>query len=179
MSNYIPQVHDIIRENSWGTVKVAGLKEFANALRELPGRVAQKKLASPVAEAGAMIRDCARNMAPVFHGDPRKGAPPPGTLRKSIVLKRVGSDNPATTLTARYIVAVRHGKSYQDRGKKHLNLDAYYWTFVEFGSLHNRRQSFLRPAFESLKNDALRLIMRGIALGIEEEAKPLSWGTPR
>jgi len=156
-------------------VRVAGLRELGIALKELPKRVAARMLAFPVLQAAQIVRDEARAIAPVYHGDVADGHPPPGTLKKSIIVKRVyiGPD------AAQYIVAVRHGKRYQSVGKKHRNLDAFYWTWVEFGSIHNQRHSFLRPAFESKKNTALNVITIGLANGIEQIAKEVSWGTPR
>jgi len=152
--------------------KVEGLRELAQALRSLPVRVASKQLAKPVAQAGAMIRDAARIMAPYYTGAVSKGHPPPGTLKKAIILKKKPSGSP---FIADYIVTVKHGKRYQDVGKQHQNLDAFYWTFVEFGSIHNPKTPFLRPAFEALKNDALRVIVDGLRLGVETEAQGVTW----
>lgn len=151
------------------TVKIEGLKELAAALRELPKAVAARQLRLPVAHAAADMRDDARRRAPISEESLGPGRPKPGTLRKSIVIKKVMGN----AMQAIYIVAVRHGKKFRDIGKRHANLDAYYWRFIEFGTTHAAARPFLRPAFEALKRQAVETIKKGLAEGIEVEAAKL------
>lgn len=152
-------------------IRVEGLKELAQALRELPRQIAAKRLRKPVAAAAMMIRDDARRRAPVYPKSVGQYQPPPGTLRKSIITKYVGVGDSRRAI---YIITVRHGKKYQDYGKKHKNVDAYYWSFVEFGSVHNQKKPFLVPAYEEYKNAAFRVIVSGLERAVEEEAMKLA-----
>lgn len=147
------------------TVKIEGLKELAAALRELPKAVAARQLRTPVAIAARVIRDDARRRAPVASG----------RLRQAIIHKRAEGDS----LVAQYIVAVRHGKRFQHVGKSDSNQDAYYWTFLEFGTSKMAAEPFMRPAYEANKNDALTIIVEGLRVGVESEAVKLAWRTPR
>lgn len=155
-------------------VHIAGLKQLANALRELPRAVAAKRLRSPVAQAAIMIRDDARRRAPIAAGLMGKDHPPPGTLRRAILVAREAGN----AMTARYIVGVRHGPKYKSFGKGHKNVDAFYWWWVERGTSHSAPQPFLKPAYEANKDAALGVIVQGILQGVEEEAKRLAWRTP-
>lgn len=156
------------------TIRVEGLKELAAALRELPKAVAARQLRLPVAHAAADMRDDARRRAPIAEASLGPDRPKPGTLRKSIVIKKVvGND-----MQAIYVVAVRHGKKFSDVGKRHANLDAYYWRFIEFGTTHAAARPFLRPAFEALKRQAVETIKAELARGVETEAARLGRSRP-
>jgi HK97 gp10 family phage protein len=163
------------------SVRIDGLKELAAALRELPRAVGAKRLRKPVAQAAAIIKDSAQARAPIAEarglgnrGGLSAGQPPPGTLRKSIIVKRVQG----SALDATYIVAVRHGKRYRDVGKLHRNLDAYYWSFLEFGTAKMSARPFMRPAYESNKDRALQTILYGLAEGVHAEASALGAARP-
>ena len=156
------------------TLKVDGLDVIRRALLELPDRLATNSLASAVNAGAAVIRDEARALAPEYTGPVSKGHPPPGTLRRSIIVKSIRELS--TYYRKVSYVTVRHGKKYQDVGKRHANLDAYYWRFIEFWTTHAAARPFLRPAFESLKYQAVQTIKDGIAQGVEEEATKLGQG---
>jgi HK97 gp10 family phage protein len=156
------------------TIKhIAGLDQLARALRELPPAIERKRLSKPVSDGAALIRDEARRLAPQAV-EVGKGDAPAGTLKKAILLARI----PGNRLTATYAVWVRHGKKFQHMGKKGINGDAFYWTFVEFGTSRMDAQPFMRPAFETRKNQALDLIIDGLRYGVEAEAALLSWSKP-
>lgn len=152
---------------------IAGLDQLARALRELPPAIERKRLAKPVSDGAALIRDEAKRLAPEAV-EVGKGHPPPGTLKAAILLAHI----PGPKLTATYAVWVRHGKKFQHVGKSGANQDAFYWTFVEFGTSKMAAEPFMRPAFESRKNQALDLIIDGIRYGVEAEAALLSWSRP-
>jgi HK97 gp10 family phage protein len=152
------------------TVKVTGLKELAHALRELPKVIAAKRLRGPVAQAAMTMRDRAKVLAPMYHGRVSEGHAPPGTLKKSIIVKHIGV---GTSQRAVYIMTVRHGRKFMHVGKKGVNKDAYYWWFVENGTVKMQKQPYLRPAFEEYKDAAFRMIVSGLELAVEEEAEKL------
>lgn len=152
---------------------IAGLDQLAKALRELPPAIERKRLAKPVSDGAALIRDEARRLAPVAE-EVGAGHPPPGTLKKAILVAHVRG--PA--LTATYVVWVRHGKKFQHVGKSGANKDAFYWTFVEFGTSKMAAEPFMRPAFETRKNQALDVIIDGLRYGVDAEAALLTWSKP-
>lgn len=117
---------------AYASVQVLGMKELGDAMRELPVRLARNVLRGTVAAGAADIRNEARQRAPVYHGEVSKGHPPPGTLRRSIIIKRIPERS--SQWSQMYYVTVRHGKKYSKQGKEgRLSQDAYYWKWVEFG----------------------------------------------
>lgn len=146
------------------TIKIEGLDKLAQVLKTLPDAIAKKRLAKPVAQATAIVRNDAIRRAPVGET---------GRLEKAILMKKI----PAGPLAAQYIVAVRHGKKHQAIKRKSgvVDLDAYYWTFVEFGTAHADKKPFMRPAFEANKERALEMIVDGIRAGVELEAAAMAW----
>jgi len=154
------------------TVKIEGLQQLANRLRQLPLVVAQKRLAKPVSDAAAMMRDMARALAPIAApAELSIYQPVAGTLRKSIV---VGRDRTVGASSARFYIAVIHGRKRMRVGKEGENKDAYYGRFVELGTAKMGARPYLRPAFEALKNTALTNIVSDIKSGIEAEATILA-----
>lgn len=114
------------------TLRLDGLDVVRRALLELPDRLATNSLASAVNAGGAIIRDEARALAPEWTGPVSEGHPPPGTLRRSIIVKSIRELS--TYYRKVTYVTVRHGKKYQKQGKKgNLSQDAFYWAWVEFG----------------------------------------------
>lgn len=161
------------------TVKIEGLAELRNAMRQLPDRVNRTAVRSSLQAGAAIIRDAARANAPVWHGDVSEGHPPPGTLRHSIVIKYASEMSTPGSQT--YIVTVKHGKRYQrvERwGRTRLtarivNLDAYYWTFVEFGTSRMPGTPFMRTAFNQKGVAATYAIEQRLAERVELEAAKL------
>ena len=118
------------------------------------GAGAKNTLRGATSAATATIRDEAKSRAPVYTGDVAKGHPPPGTLKRSIVLKQIPERS--GPLKQSFYVHVRTGKKYQKQGKGgNLSQDAYYWTWVEFGNSNMVARPFLRPAFEAKKLGAI------------------------
>lgn len=153
------------------TVHIEGLAELQRRLLELPARVERHVVHKAVAAGGRLIRDEARARAPVYTGDVAKGHPPPGTLKRAIWTKYIPerSKNGLTT----YFVGVLHGKKMQKRGKKQVNLDAYYWWFVEFGTVKMPAHPFMRPAFDARESAAANAIIDELRQGISEQVASL------
>jgi HK97 gp10 family phage protein len=151
---------------------IKGLSELSAALKELPNRIARNALRQSVARGAVVIRDEAKTRAPVSTTPPAPGDPLPGTLKRSIVIKH---DKDRSSLTSQtYVVAVRHGKKYRNQGKKgNRSQDAYYWRWVEFGTVKMAARPFMRPAFEAQKEAAVQEITRVLAERIAQEAQTL------
>lgn len=148
------------------TVEVKGLRELNSALHQLPDRVNRRVLRASVAPAADLIRKEAQRRAPVDTG----------RLEQSIIIKRVTGERAEL---ATYIVVPLHGKKAQQTKKwgTAVDLDAYYWTFIEFGTAKMHAQPFMRPAFESLKGTALDVIVDSLKIGVDREAAQLAWRT--
>ena len=154
-------------------VKVEGLAELAKALRELPDRVAKNGLRVSVYAGAKVIRDEARLRAPKATESLGPNQPPPGTLKRSVIMKHIPELSSLTRQT--FFVTVRHGKKYRKQGKKgNLSQDAWYWRFVEFGTRKMRASPFLRPALEAERRDAVQAMKERLAERVELEAKNLN-----
>ena len=124
------------------SAKVEGLAELNRTLRGFGFELATRAVNGAVAAGGRVIRDAAKEKAPIRTG----------TLRRAFYVKRVPELSSAWLRT--YIVGVRRGKKFQKR-----NLDAFYFPWVEFGSKHNpKREEMLTRAFAEGKNDAVDAI---------------------
>jgi HK97 gp10 family phage protein len=173
-------------------VYVAGLKELQEALRQLPKNIARNVLRGGVAAGAAVIRKEAQARAPFYYpagsytdlatgkthvGKLQDGHPPPGTLKRSIVQKQINELSNETKQV--FYVTVRKGKKYQKQGKKgNLSQDAYYATWVEFGTAKMAARPFMRPAFEAKKAEAIQAIKAYIEKRIPEEVAKVRGKTP-
>ena len=154
------------------SVQVQGLDQLAKALRELPQRVARNGLRAAVYAGAKVIRDEAKLQAPVATGDLGANQPPRGTLKRSVIMKQIPELSGAQKQT--FFVTVRHGTKYRKQGKKgNLSQDAWYWRFVEFGTVKMSARPFLRPAFDMKKHEAVTAIKTRLAQRIEQAAQEL------
>ena len=154
------------------SVKIEGLDELARALKELPQRVARNGLRAAVYAGARVIRDEAKLKAPVAIAALGPDQPPPGTLKRSIIMKQIPELSGPQKQT--FFVTVRHGKKYRKQGKKeNLSQDAWYWRFVEFGTVKMSAKPFLRPAFEGKKLEAVDAIKDRLSERIEQAAQEL------
>lgn len=121
------------------SVNVAGLAELRQTLLNLGGEIASKNggpVRSALAKGARRVRDSARLIA----GSSKDS----GRLQNAIFAGR--DRNPgAEGLTESYSVGVKRGNSRED------TKGAYYWGFIEFGTVKQKAQPFLRPAFEQGK----------------------------
>ena len=155
------------------TFKIEGLAELGKALRELPERVARNGLRVAVYAGAKVVRDDARARAPKAAQSLGPNQPPPGTLKRSVIMKHIPELSSLTRQT--FFVTVRHGKKYRKQGKKgNLSQDAWYWRFVEFGTRKMRARPFLRPALEAKRREAGQAMKDRLSERIEMEASKLS-----
>jgi len=89
-----------------------------------------------------------------------------------IIMKQIGELSGPQKQT--FFVTVRQGKQYRNQGKKgNLSQDAWYWRFVEFGTVKMSAKPFLRPAFEGKKMEAVDAIKQRLAERVERAAQEL------
>ena len=143
-------------------ISLDGLKEVVEALRKLPPELGSRgggPIRGALFAATKIIRDAARENAP--RGE---GTPMPGNLKRQIYAYRDRNPRGTTGAAERYIISVRKGRRGR-RSRKHeaygqmmarsaanvIGGDAYYWFFVEFGTVKQPAQAFMRRAFETNK----------------------------
>lgn len=145
--------------------RILGIKETVAALRALPPKFGSNgggPIRKALAAAAAVIRDAIRDRAPVLTGN----------IRANVYMYR--NRNPGSRgVTEHYKVGVRVGRGRRAdtrlaRGLRRVGRrfastrGAWYWWLLEFGFQHvggKRVQiMFARPAFESHKYPALRVL---------------------
>lgn len=119
------------------SIKVEGLAELQRRMHELPQKLARSGLRSATNAGIQVIKKEAQAMAPEDTG----------RLKKAIFVKRSKSESSMTKEV--FMVAVRVGRKAQQKAQ-----DAYYWFMQEFGTQKQAAQPFMRPAFESKKQEA-------------------------
>lgn len=145
-------------------VCVKGLAEFQKALEEMPANIAKNVLRGAVAAGAKVIQAAAVELAPVYEGDDPR--PSPGRIKNAIYVKQI--PELSNQLLQTYFVGVRRGKKQQIKivKGKLTNLDAYYWTWVEFGHWYVPR----KPA--GLTQEANRKFARVSSAAIWVEPRP-------
>jgi len=153
-------------------MQVKGAAELVKLLNQLPARVAKNGLRNAVYAGAKVVRDEAKSRAPKA-AEAMPNQPPPGTLRRSVIMKHIPELSSLTRQT--FFVTVRHGKKYRFQGKKgNLSQDAWYWRFIEFGTRKMRARPFLRPALEAKRCEAVQAMKDRLSDRIELEAKALN-----
>ncbi len=154
-------------------IKITGFAELERRMLDLPDKIAKRALTLAVAKGARVIRDEARRNARVasrtikrkFAG--KKIVINPGFLRDSIKqwVDRTRFNKYAVT----YNIGVY---GYKQRAKKFF---AFYWRFLEFPTSRGGGQHpFLRPAFETKKQEALEAMRKYLADKISEEVSKLN-----
>jgi HK97 gp10 family phage protein len=133
---------------------VQGLKELSDALRALGPDIGRNALRAGVRAAAKLVSDDAKSRVPVKTG----------VLRKAIYFKQIRELSGDVQQT--FFVAARSGKKYQKRGQ-----DAYYWRFLELGTINIGATPFFRPAFDANKGAAVDAIATKIKQRIDKAQK--------
>jgi len=165
-------------------VKMHGLSELNNTLKDLPAVLGEKVLRAALRAGAKPISDEAKLLAPILkEPDPRRK---PGTIKKAITTRKskkqkYGVYVGVKPLKARQILAFRQ-KNGAKKGKGANNPDdPFYWIFSEFGTSKMPPTPFLRPAFESKKYEALKRFEDHAQRRVVKEAEKLARekGMPR
>lgn len=163
---------------------IVGLEGVLERMAELPKQAAMQINRGAANAMATKIRQQAVYLAPVYEGD--KKGPVPGRLRDAIIQKHL--PELSGTYRQTYLVTVRRGEKPAKegggivvKGGKVVDLDAYYWPWVEFGhwfvpprpkgttrKAHRERakegagavwiqpHSFLRPALPLASDEAVK-----------------------
>lgn len=127
-------------------VKVEGLADLGSALRELGDDMAKRIVYNATLRAARVVQREASARAPRSDKPHRVGrggtVVQPGNLAANIATKRLKQ--------------LKAGMAtYEVRWKAKKKGDPFYGLFQEFGTAHHAAQTFMRPAFEQSKEQAL------------------------
>lgn len=134
-------------------VQITGLKELEKKMIELGPKISRKALKSALVAGAKEIKKEAQALSPTKTG----------RLRRAMYIKTMSKPNP---FRENVIFGVRHGKKMSKR-----NLDAYYWTFLEFGTKFIKKISFVQLAFKNQRIKALEKFKEVLAKKISSLVK--------
>ena len=137
------------------TVKIEGLSELGARMKTLTSDVNNRIARAATAAGAVVIRNAAQQKVPVDSGN----------LKKNIIVKRLPKGE--APLTSEHIVTVRKGKLTSKQKGSGLK-DAYYGSFVEYGTAKMPAQPFMRPAYDQNKEKAAEAIKDRIRKRIEK-----------
>lgn len=143
------------------------LKKLDKLPKELRGEVRKKILE----QAARPLIEAAKAKAPQSQAEhfdyPKSGGEPvryyPGNLKKSIRIIPYKKSN--TVFVGPKIVKKAKGKAY---GRNEKNVNAFYASFVEFGTARMAARPYMRPAFDSSKGQVLKLAKEGLERVVEK-----------
>jgi len=172
-------------------IRVEGFRELERALRQLPDKIETRVLGKALKTGAGIVEDAARNTALAkFQGE--------GFMAEHIGSRAVRKSKLTGFDAARWIIGVlsdikggglvkvntltgRDRKTRRASKNKtaltgFANSGAYYWRFLEFGTVKMPPRPFLRPAFENNRLTVLARITQQIRRGITLEVKKLAKG---
>ncbi len=134
-------------------VQITGLKELEKKMIELGPKIGRRALKGALVAGAREIKKEAQTVAPVNTG----------RLRRAMYIKTMSKPNP---FKENVIFGVRHGRKMSKR-----DLDAYYWTFLEFGTKFIKKISFVQLAFQRAQRRALEKFKETLANKISQLVK--------
>lgn len=142
------------------TIKVEGLKELGERMQNLSRDINKRVATAATASAARVVRNATKaNIDALQLVDT-------GNMRAAVAVQK----SKRTQLTSEHRVGVKSGGGYRagdiaggktsdvkaaKSGAGRLGVDAYYWRFLEFGTVKRPASPFLRPGFENNKNKAV------------------------
>lgn len=154
-------------------VRVEGLKELENALRELPKSTGKAVLRRVLKAAAEPIYKDAKSRAPSRPSDAKPVYYGPKGDRK---LRRPGTDEAlvqtGTRLTRNQARLAR--KEGKNSAEHYVGSRDPIARLLEFGTAHSAAQPIIRPAWDGHKEEALRIITSDLGAEIEKAAERLA-----
>lgn len=145
--------------------KLVGFEDLKRRLALLPLRVGRNVLRGAVNAGTTVVRKEAQQL--------EMRSNKTGTLQRAIYQKQIPERSSATQQI--FYIGWRKGKKYQAvvRGKKTVNLDAFYGMFLEFGTSKMAKRPFMRPAFETQKDNCIEAMRVYLEKRIPDEIAKL------
>ena len=158
------------------TVHVEGLDGVLDRLKALPAAV--------VAKGGGPARAALAKGARMFRDQAIANAPrDTGLLQENIVARRDSKPQLVGASEAYFVGVRRKSRRYsntkRNRGKGRVGKTyfvegtAFYWLFLEFGTVKMAPRPFLRPAFDQRKESVLSAIVDELNRGIDRAVRKL------
>lgn len=153
-------------------ITIEGLREIQRKLLELPAKLQSRAIRNALNSGAKPMKDRARQLVPVDTG----------FLQENIIQYSVKRSEHEYTDQVRIGVRKRAAKNAKQRkfaattSRKRRRLVAQravtpkYWRHLEFGTSKSPARPFLRPAFETEKINAARIIARRMREEIEKVA---------
>jgi HK97 gp10 family phage protein len=143
--------YSTIKGGGVATFSVDGLRELGESMKKLDLAVRFKISERALRAGAAVIQRNAKKLAPQsdepHQWGVRKGVKvDPGNLKKNVFTVRIKNTN----LTSEVEVRVRRTKKPPK--------DAFYWLFLEFGTVKMAPRPFIRPAFQQSREQAANRI---------------------
>jgi HK97 gp10 family phage protein len=142
-------------------IQIQGLSELLRAMKELPKAIETKCLRIGVAAGAQVIRKAAQDLVV------RKT----GLIAKAI---RIGFNRKEST-PGKVVYHIFVSRKVKDKVNK-VTRDAFYWRFIEFGTIKMAAKPFMRPAFDTTNKEAISVIKGKLTERIEIEAARLGKG---
>jgi HK97 gp10 family phage protein len=153
------------------SMTIHGLDGLRIALQELPENLCKRVLSNAVAKGARVTLKEARAKVKVDTGLLRR------MLRATRGVRRAYEASAFVTVRR---LSKRKIAEYKKRAGKKATTnpeDPFYWSILEFGKSNRTAHPFIRPAFESSKQDAAEEIKKEIGVGIEKEVRKLQWSS--
>lgn len=153
------------------SVRITGLADVERKLRALPKTISGRRggpLRFGMLKAAQFMRDRAKENAVFKRGFST------GNLRNQIVAFR--DSRPPSGIPERFFVTVRRSRQKIPgvRGSSFgSGRGAFYAHFVEFGTVKQAAQPFMRPAFEANKAKSLDVFVQSITRRLDLELRKL------
>jgi HK97 gp10 family phage protein len=119
------------------SVSITGFKELEKKMKSMDPKLRRSALKKALTAGASVVRKEASLLAPSKTG----------RLRRAMYIKKMGKPNP---YKEDVIFGVRHGAKMSKK-----DMDAFYWKFLEFGTKHIKRMSFVEKAFKNTRERAL------------------------
>lgn len=152
------------------SVDVAGLKELEEALQKLPKELVGKNggpVRTALMNAGLeMMKDMKRKVDASLKDD--------GELLKTIGRRRDKNPKGLSEAISVGALGTRRAAEYRidDQGNKTKRTFLSPW-WLEFGTVRIPKDAFIRPAFDSNKEEAVRRFRKNLATSIERIGKKI------
>ncbi len=140
-------------------VKITGLDELKKDLKKLSEKTRKSIVVSSLRSGAVTFRQSARSLAPAKSG----------ILKKAITVKKIRTKDRSIVKFITAWTQQRGGKNAVAQGSGTRN-DAYYGHFVEYGTVHQSAQPFIRPAYDIDKSSVTGAITKQMAKRITKEA---------
>lgn len=145
-----------------GSVRISGLSELSQQMRELGGKVSGRIARRAMNNGAGVLKTEIKQRVPVLEKTtPRRRR---GTVKRNIRSKtKIQRNGQVRTRIWVKSLPDKKVKAFKQATGKSAALnpdDPFYWWFVEFGTSKMAAKPFMRPGFEAKKEAAAEAVVR-------------------